>query len=95
MSATKVSHIAPEGHPIHTLMEEHQFLLDLNQKLIDSLREISSCTGYSDANEQLIAINNILDREYFTYAAKSSSSTKKDYYPAPERNFEIGARYSF
>lgn len=41
------------------------------------------------------AINNILNREYFNYVAKSSSSTLKDHYPAPERNFEIGARYTF
>jgi len=48
-----------------------------------------------DALEVYAGVSNILNEKYSSYAAKSSSSTKVDYYPSPERNFEIGARYSF
>ncbi len=48
-----------------------------------------------DALEVYAGVNNILSEKYSSYAAKSCSSTKVDYYPSPERNFEIGARYSF
>ncbi|MBU1146762.1 MAG: TonB-dependent receptor [Candidatus Omnitrophica bacterium] len=48
-----------------------------------------------DSIEIYAGVNNIFDEKYFTYAAKSSSSNKKDYYPAPERNFEMGASYKF
>ncbi len=51
---------------------------------------------YKKHNMEFFAgVNNILDKEYYSYVAKSSSSNKKDYYPAPMRNFEIGARYHF
>ncbi len=48
-----------------------------------------------DLLEAYVSVNNILGEKYFTYAAKSASSSKKDYYPAPERNFEIGVTYRF
>jgi len=52
--------------------------------------------SYSDGSLEIFAgINNIFDEKYFTYAAKSSTSNKKDYYPSPERNFEIGTSYRF
>jgi iron complex outermembrane recepter protein len=40
-------------------------------------------------------INNIFNEKYSTFVAKSTSSSKKDYYPAPERNFELGAIYKW
>ena len=41
------------------------------------------------------ALNNIFDVEYFSFVVKSSGSTTKDHYPAPERNFTIGVKYEF
>jgi len=40
-------------------------------------------------------VNNLFNEKYSTYVAKSASSAKKDYYPAPERNFEIGTIYKW
>ncbi|MBU1007285.1 MAG: hypothetical protein KKH08_06840, partial [Candidatus Omnitrophica bacterium] len=48
-----------------------------------------------DSFEFYAGVNNIFSEEYSAYVAKSSSSDKKDYYPAPERNFEIGMSYKF
>lgn len=48
-----------------------------------------------DALEVYGGINNIFGEKYYTYVVKSSSATRKDYYPAPERNFEVGLRYQF
>jgi len=48
-----------------------------------------------DSFEVYAGINNIFNEKYSSYVAKSASSNKKDYYPSPERNFEIGAKYSF
>ncbi len=42
------------------------------------------------------SINNIFNEKYSEYAAKSTgASTKEVYYPAPERNFELGAIYKW
>jgi len=64
-------------------------------KMKDYFTFDSRLSYVKDALEIYAAVNNILDKRYFTYAAKSSSSAKKDYYPAPERNFEIGVSYKF
>ncbi|MDP2921888.1 MAG: TonB-dependent receptor [Candidatus Omnitrophota bacterium] len=48
-----------------------------------------------DAMEIYGSMNNVFNEKYSTYVAKSTSSAKKDYYPAPERNFEIGAVYKW
>jgi outer membrane receptor protein involved in Fe transport len=45
--------------------------------------------------EGYLSVNNIFDERYSEYVAKSTSSNKKDYYPSPERNFNIGMKYSF
>ncbi|MCK4882091.1 MAG: TonB-dependent receptor [Candidatus Omnitrophica bacterium] len=48
-----------------------------------------------DNFEVYLAINNILDRKYHSYVAKSAFSSAKDYYPAAEQNFTFGANVKF
>ncbi|MCX5687165.1 MAG: TonB-dependent receptor [Candidatus Omnitrophica bacterium] len=49
-----------------------------------------------DFLEIYAGINNIFSEKYSEYVAKSTgSSTKKVYYPAPERSFELGAIYKW
>lgn len=45
--------------------------------------------------EAYVAVNNILDKKYFAYVAKSAFSDAKDYYPAPEQNFTVGVNFKF
>ncbi len=45
--------------------------------------------------ECFFAINNLTDELYSTYVIKSASSTVKDYYPDPERNFLFGIKGKF
>jgi len=55
--STNIPHIAPEGHPVHTLMEEHQILLDLTANLTKSageLKEYSNLNEATDLNQQII-----------------------------------------
>lgn len=40
-------------------------------------------------------INNILNEKYSSYVVKSSTSTVKDYFPAPERNYTVEAKFKF
>jgi len=50
--------------------------------------------SYENDNLELYTnINNINDEQYSTYAVKGSTQT--DYFPAPETNFTIGAKYKF
>jgi len=45
--------------------------------------------------ECFFAINNLTNELYSTYVIKSASSTVKDYYPDPERNFLFGIKGKF
>jgi len=45
--------------------------------------------------EFFAALNNMLDEKYFTYVVKSVSSTSKDHFPAPGRNFSVGINLKF
>ncbi|MFA4992120.1 MAG: TonB-dependent receptor [Candidatus Omnitrophota bacterium] len=50
----------------------------------------------NDGFEIYTGVNNIFNEKYHDYVARATGgSTKKDYYPAPERSFEIGANYKF
>lgn len=42
-----------------------------------------------------LAINNLFDEEYYEYGAANSTRTYKNYYPAAERNFNIGGSFKF
>ncbi len=48
-----------------------------------------------DSYDIYIAVNNILDKQYSTYVAKSTTSTSKSYFPAPERNYSVGVDLKF
>ncbi len=48
-----------------------------------------------DPFEIYLAINNMLDEQYYSYVSKSTSSTTRAYYPAPERNFTMGVNVKF
>ncbi|MCK5012651.1 MAG: TonB-dependent receptor [Candidatus Omnitrophica bacterium] len=48
-----------------------------------------------DEMEVYLAINNMLDKKYFAYVAKSAFSSAKDYYPAPEANYTFGVNVKF
>jgi iron complex outermembrane receptor protein len=46
--------------------------------------------------EIYLGVDNIFNEKYYDYVAKGTgASTKKDYYPASERTFEIGIDYKF
>ncbi|MCK5082358.1 MAG: TonB-dependent receptor, partial [Candidatus Omnitrophica bacterium] len=71
----------------------------------DTLNETSPIKPYfvldgkiSYKREQLelyLAVNNLLDKKYYSYVAKSAFSSAKDYYPAPEQNFTFGVNIKF
>ena len=42
-----------------------------------------------------VAVNNILNEQYYTYVSKSAFSDNKDYFPAPGRNFLVGVDLKF
>ncbi|MFC1621208.1 TonB-dependent receptor [Candidatus Omnitrophota bacterium] len=49
-----------------------------------------------DDFEIYAGVNNVFNEKYYDYVARATGgSTKKDYYPASERDFEIGASYKF
>jgi len=45
--------------------------------------------------EIFLEANNVFNEKYFSYATKAVSSTVKDYFPAPERNFRVGMNIKF
>ncbi len=45
--------------------------------------------------EFFVGIKNLFDRKYSSYVVKSATSNLKDYYPSPERSFEVGVNYKF
>lgn len=72
---------------------------DTNNELskVKSYIVLDSKLSYKkDFMEIYTGINNIFNERYSEYVAKSTgSSTKKVYYPAPGRNFELGATYKW
>lgn len=42
-----------------------------------------------------VGINNLFNEKYYDYVGYSSYSKTRNYYPAPERNYYIGFKYSF
>ena len=43
--------LAPEGHPIHILMEEHKILLDFAENLRNTMSEMKKAKGFGEAGE--------------------------------------------
>jgi iron complex outermembrane receptor protein len=48
-----------------------------------------------DNLEVFVGINNMADRLYSSYVAKSTFSSTKSYFPAPERNYSFGVNLKF
>ena len=42
-----------------------------------------------------VAVNNIFNEQYFSYVVKAAGSTTRDYFPAQERSFNVGASVKF
>ena len=72
---------------------------DTNNELskVKSYFVLDSRLSYKkDFLEIYTGINNIFSEKYSEYVAKGTgTSTKKVYYPAPERSFELGAIYKW
>ena len=48
-----------------------------------------------DVMEIYLNVNNILNEKYSPYVVKSTGSTAKDEFPAPETNFTAGVNLKF
>jgi len=57
----RVNHIAPEGHPVHTLMEEHRFVLDFAARLVNVSTELKNKTGRDQCGEIFQTIGFLVD----------------------------------
>ncbi|MBU0519300.1 PAS domain-containing protein [bacterium] len=55
------NHIAPPGHPVHTLMTEHERLLGFAAKLVITANELQSTNNYDSAGEKLDEIRALID----------------------------------
>lgn len=55
-----MSNIAPEGHPIHTLMEEHSSLLGFAKNLVSLGEELGKLSDFKAAVTQLTKISEIV-----------------------------------
>ncbi len=52
--------------------------------------------AYRRTNYQVyLAVDNVLNEKYFSYVSKAVGSLTKDYYPASERTFRVGASVTF
>jgi DUF438 domain-containing protein len=49
----KINHIAPEGHPVHTLMSEHASLLQFADQLIEKTARLKNYSDYTEAGPVL------------------------------------------
>lgn len=59
---------------------------------------LSGLTFVYDFQDGLVinaGINNLFNEKYYDYVGYSSYSKTRNYYPAPERNYYIGFKYSF
>jgi len=57
----ETQHIAPEGHPVHTLMEEHSTLLDFTAKLLKLAGELKDASGFASSVDLLTQIKGVID----------------------------------
>jgi DUF438 domain-containing protein len=63
-----VQHIAPEGHPVWILMEEHALLLEYAGKLVNTVNELGTLSDFASAQEKLGFVNHLL--QHFRDSAK-------------------------
>jgi DUF438 domain-containing protein len=52
--------LAPEGHLIHTLMEEHRIMLEMAEKLIAATKQLKARGSYATAAVEMIEITRLL-----------------------------------
>lgn len=58
-SIQKTKPIAPAGHPIHTLMEEHKTMLNFAKELNGLAKKINSASGFDSVKEELTHLNHL------------------------------------
>ena len=66
-------------------VEKMDYFITVDSKMLYKVKEI----------ELSLAINNIFNETYSEYGVTNAAGTAKNFYPAPERNFEVGLRYQF
>jgi len=83
-SIEKEQTLAPQGHPIHTLMEEHKILLQFAKNLENTVRKITSANDFdaiTNETEQLIHIT-----EHFKDSEKHYVREENVLFPYLERH---------
>jgi DUF438 domain-containing protein len=58
----EINHIAPEGHPVYTLMCEHEKLLNFGFDLVKTSEELKTASNSENDHPSLSKITNILDK---------------------------------
>ena len=66
-------------------VEKMDYFITVDSKMLYKVKEA----------EISLAINNIFNETYSEYGVTNAAGTTKNFYPAPERNFEVGLRYQF
>ena len=56
-----INHIAPDGHPIHTLMEEHRHVLDFAEKLTLTATDLKHATEPDTVREKLKFLDHLIE----------------------------------
>jgi hypothetical protein len=60
-SLEKKETLAPPGHPIHILMEEHKMLLNFVDELKGLAKEIKGAKGFNSVSEQMKQLNHLVE----------------------------------
>lgn len=55
------ANLTPEGHPIHTLLEEHRIVLEFAEKLVKSAQSLREYNNLEEASETISQIKGIVD----------------------------------
>ena len=71
------------GHPIHTLMEEHKMILELIDRLKDTLKKIETAQNYDEVSRELGMLEHIA--EHLVEADKHHKREEDVLFPELER----------
>ncbi len=80
--------VAPEGHPIHTLMSEHSRLLEFAQKLVESSETLKALDGYETAEDELKNVAHLI--EHFKESEKHYLREENVLFPYVEKHGMTG-----
>jgi hypothetical protein len=80
----KAENVAPEGHPVHTLISEHNSVLDFTDKLIESAEELAGFDSFAEANAIVSRIAKIID--HFKSAQKHYLREENILFPYLEKH---------